>query len=106
MFAVEFRCRVRCRIPVSEHLSNSGVRASFGVEFRCQSVFSRGGRPRRRRNSGVRDLFVSGIPVSVRLFAWRTTTTARLRDDAEAMGNGCNRSRYKEAIYPTHGPRR
>ena len=34
-------------------------------------------------NSGVR----SGIPVSEHLFAWRTTTTARLTDDAEAMGN-------------------
>src|SRR5271157_1171676 len=28
-----------------------------------------------------------GIPVSGHLFAWRTTTTARLTDDAEAMGN-------------------
>src|SRR5208337_3128533 len=28
-----------------------------------------------------------GIPVSEHLFAWRTTTTARLTDDAEAMGN-------------------
>src|SRR5271157_1002275 len=27
------------------------------------------------------------IPVSEHLFAWRTTTTARLTDDAEAMGN-------------------
>ena len=27
-----------------------------------------------------------GIPVSEHLFAWRTTTTARLTDDAEAMG--------------------
>ena len=35
-----------------------------------------------RGNSGVR-----GIPVSEHLFAWRTTTTARLTDDAEAMGN-------------------
>jgi len=24
----------------------------------------------------------------------------------EKKWNGCNRSRYKEAIYPTHGPRR
>ena len=28
-----------------------------------------------------------GIPVSEHLFAWRTTTRARLTDDAEAMGN-------------------
>ena len=28
-----------------------------------------------------------GIPVSEHLFAWRTTTTARLTNDAEAMGN-------------------
>ena len=28
-----------------------------------------------------------GIPVSEHLFAWRTTTMARLTDDAEAMGN-------------------
>src|SRR5208283_5039887 len=28
-----------------------------------------------------------GIPVSEHLFAWRTTTTARLTDDAEAMGS-------------------
>jgi len=28
-----------------------------------------------------------GIPVSEHFFAWRTTTTARLTDDAEAMGN-------------------
>ena len=53
---------VRARIPVSEHLfANSGVRIPV--------------------SEGVR------IPVSEHLFAWRTTTTARLRDDAEAMGN-------------------
>ncbi len=34
-----------------------------------------------------RGIPVSGIPVSEQLFAWRTTTTARLMDDAEAMGN-------------------
>ena len=63
-------------IPVSEHLfarrrtrrpRNSGVRASFreaedqttGIpvkEFRCQSIFSRGGGPD-DRNSGVRASF-------------------------------------------------
>ena len=46
---------------------NSGVKENSGVrgEFRCQ-----------RR-----------IPVSGHLFARRTTTTARLMDDAETMGN-------------------
>ena len=41
------------------------------------------------RNSGVREEFrcQEGIPVSEHLFAWRMTTTARLTDDAEAMGN-------------------
>ena len=40
---------VRCRIPVSEYLFgwNSGVGGIPG-EFRSQSIFSRGGRPRRR----------------------------------------------------------
>ena len=38
---------------------------------------------RRGRNSGNS----GGIPVSEYLFAWRTTTTARLTDDTEAMGN-------------------
>ena len=42
-----------------------------------------GGIPVSGRNSGVR----GGIPVSEHLFAWRTTTRARLTDDAEAMGN-------------------
>ena len=31
--------------------------------------------------------YVTSFLVSERLFAWRTTTTARLTDDAEAMGN-------------------
>ena len=65
------------------------------AEFRCQSIFSRGipvsrgefrcqgnsGDSGVSRNSGVR----AGIPVSGRLFAWRTTTTARLMVDAEAI---------------------
>ena len=55
------------------------------VEFRCQAV-----ELRCQWNSGVSSgipVSESGIPVSEHLFAWRTTTTARLTDDAEAMGN-------------------
>ena len=103
------------RVPLGDSLArNSGVRgisvsehfgsANFGVrEFRCQSIFSR-----IPANSGVRRIpgripvsegansGVRGgefrcqrgrIPVPEHLFAWRTTTTARLTDDAEAMGN-------------------
>ena len=72
----EFRCQGG--IPVSG--GNSGVRG----EFRCQ-----GGIPVSGGNSGVRGEFrcQGGIPVSEHLFARRTTTTARLTDDAEAMGN-------------------
>src|SRR5208283_6132265 len=52
---------------LSRHAANPGPdfrsRASFRGEFRCR------------------------IPVSEHLFARWTTTTARLTDDAEAMGN-------------------
>jgi len=40
-----------------------------------------------------------------KLEALGITTLEELRD-TWTYGNGCNRSRYKEAIYPTHGPRR
>ena len=48
----------------------------------CPRPISSMGSRRGGGNSGV-----GGIPVSEHLFAWRTTTTARLTDDAEAMGN-------------------
>ena len=35
-----------------------------------------------------------------------TPRTWRTREDPFQDVWGCNRSRYKEAIYPTHGPRR
>ena len=54
---------------------------SSGPGFNLGGIPVSGGIP--GGNSGVR----GGIPVSEHLFAWRTTTTARLTDDAEAMGN-------------------
>src|SRR5271165_6602475 len=51
----------------------------------CQSIFS-GGNPV-SEEIRCQSIFSGGNPVSEHLFAWRTTTTARLTDDVEAMGN-------------------
>ena len=60
--------------PDSLHEHESQVRSTFD-----------GVLPKLLLASGHRA--TGGIPVSEHLFAWRTTTTARLTDDAEAMGN-------------------
>jgi len=41
-----------------------------------------------------------GIPVSEHLFAWRTTTTARLTDYAEAMGIPGRKSGVSSSFLP------
>jgi len=37
---------------------------------------------------------------------WDVTRGAKPSGEGKVRRKGCNRSRYKEAIYPTHGPRR
>ena len=76
-------------IPVSER--NSGVRASF----RAADDHDGGGIP---VSGGGIPVSEGGIPVSEHLFARRTTTTARLTDDGEAMGNDL------DSVLCTEGP--
>ena len=72
-----------CELYFSMQRSVGRVDLGAG-EFRRQSIFSRNS----VENSGVRASFREvGIPVLEHLFARWTTTTARLTDDAEAMGN-------------------